>query len=154
VEKGEILLANKTVIYDIYEKMGDAEEHLNYYKVDVDLQWLSKPYPLNVRTATILSGDRDLIPEDITDLMNKYHTFAGDWESGAIAWVAARNHTDVLILRGVSDLIDHSGGEAYDGNIDIFYENTNRIMNDLLDSLPGWIKIYKEYAIVLNQKNI
>ena len=38
-----------------------------------------------------------------------------DWESGAIAWVAARNQTRCLILRGVTDLVGEAGDEAYDG---------------------------------------
>ena len=50
-------------------------------------------------------------------LIEKYNAVAADWESGAIAWVAKKNNTRVLILRGVSDLVDDSGGEAY-GNLD------------------------------------
>ena len=39
---------------------------------------------------------------------------AADWESGAIAWTAARNGVPCLILRAVSDLVDSLGGEVYD----------------------------------------
>ncbi len=63
---------------------------------------------------------------------------AGDWESGAIAWVADRNKTRCLILRGVTDLVGESGGEAY-GNIELFIRNTAEVLETLMSSLPDWI---------------
>jgi adenosylhomocysteine nucleosidase len=153
VEICEILLVEKTVIYDIYEQMGDPDDHLGHYMTEIDLNWLSKPFPLNIRPSTLISGDRDLIPADIISLMKKFNTFAGDWESGSIAWVASRNRTNVLILRGVTDLIDQSGGEAYSGGVKIYYENTAKVMNRLLDSLNQWLLIYEKYQLNEDQKN-
>ena len=63
---------------------------------------------------------------------------AGDWESGAIAWVAARNQTPCLILRGVTDLVGSDGGEAYN-NIALFAENTGLMIQSLIDALPSWL---------------
>ena len=73
-------------------------------------------------------------------MKSKYGAVAGDWESGAIAWVANRNKVRCLILRGVTDLVGAEGGEAYEGNVQIYVENTERIMNDLVLHLPNWIE--------------
>jgi adenosylhomocysteine nucleosidase len=67
-----------------------------------------------VRVGHLASGDRDLDPADLARLRDRFHAIAGDWESGAIAWVAARNHVPVLVLRGVSDVVDaHAGDTTY-----------------------------------------
>jgi adenosylhomocysteine nucleosidase len=63
---------------------------------------------------------------------------AVDWESGAIAWVARQNHTPLLILRGVSDLVSPEDGEAQ-GNLGFFEANAARIMRSLVNDLPKWI---------------
>jgi adenosylhomocysteine nucleosidase len=80
-----------------------------------------------------------LLAEDIPSLKLHYGAVAGDWESGAIAFVAARNQTRCLILRGVTDLVGASGGEAY-GNIQLFKDATGQIMRRLVESLPGWLE--------------
>ncbi|HXV97174.1 MAG TPA: hypothetical protein VEC93_02040, partial [Anaerolineae bacterium] len=85
------------------------------------------------------SADRDLLPEDIPRLKAQFGAAAGDWESGAIAWVAARNETRCLILRGVTDLVGGSGGEAYEGNIHVFVEGTKEVLKQLVEALPAWL---------------
>lgn len=136
-KRGEIILAEKTIVYDIIEQMGDFAEHIAHYTTELDLSWLSEPYPLNVRRALLVSGDRDLLAEEVSKLKARYCAIAGDWESGAIAWVAKRNHASLLILRGVTDLVSEAGGEAY-GNPTIFEEACAHIMTRLVASLPGW----------------
>ena len=44
-------------------------------------------------------------------LREKYGAVGADWESGAIAWTAARNEVPCLILRAGSDLVGAAGGE-------------------------------------------
>lgn len=138
IERGEIILVDRTLVYDIIEQMGDYDEHINHYTTHVDLSWLGEPYPLTVRKSLLVSGDRDLLVEDIPDLKLRYHAVAGDWESGAIAWVAARNQVKCLILRGVTDLVSSQGGEAY-GDIGVFAAASKPIMKRLINSLPDWI---------------
>lgn len=138
VSKGEVLLAGQTLVYDIIEQMSDPDEAIKAYSVDLDLSWLCHPYPLNVRQVRMLSADRDILAGDIVSLINRYDAVAADWESGAIAWVASRNHVRCLILRGVSDLVGVDGGEAY-GNHSVFKAGTNQVMTCLLKSLPGWL---------------
>ncbi len=71
-------------------------------------------------------------------LIQKYQAVAADWESGAIAWVAKRNGVRPLILRGVTDLVGVSGGEAY-GDYELFIQRTREIMKKLFDQLPKWL---------------
>ncbi|MBN2548695.1 MAG: hypothetical protein JXB15_06040 [Anaerolineales bacterium] len=139
IERGEIILVEKTIVYDIIEQMGDPQEHIAHYTTHIDLSWLGLPYPTPVRRALLVSGDRDLLIEDIPNLKSLYGAAAGDWESGAIAFVASRNRTRLLILRGVTDLVGASGGEAY-GNIELFREATSRIMKQLIEWLPAWLE--------------
>jgi adenosylhomocysteine nucleosidase len=138
VGRGEIILAERTLVYDIYEQMGDADAHLAHYTTQIDLSWLGKDLPLAVRRSLLVSGDRDLMPGDLPELCERYGAIAADWESGTIAWVAQRNQVRCLILRGVTDLVGDDGGEAY-GNIEFFQQATLGIMRRLLESLPGWL---------------
>ena len=134
VEAGEIILAERTLIYDIYEQMHDPELTRQKYATDLDLSWLPADLPLRVRRSILVSADRDLVPAEICELQRKYGAIAGDWESGAIAYVAARNQVRCLILRGVSDLVSEHGGEAYDDE-DLFPARAAQIMEALLGSL-------------------
>jgi adenosylhomocysteine nucleosidase len=139
IEKGTVILAERTLVYDIVEQMGDYQAALAHYATDVDLSWLREDHPQDVRRTLLVSGDRDLLVEDIPRLKAEFGAVAGDWESGAIAWVAARNDTRCLILRGVSDLVGPGGGEAYEGNIHVFVAGTTEIIKRLVHDLPAWI---------------
>lgn len=124
VEPGEVILANRTVVYDIVERMGDPDAAIATYSTELDLSWLGDAFPIPVRPGTLVSADADLDPLAITDLHTRYGAVAGDWESGATAYVAARNNTRCLILRGVTDLVGPSAGDAYDGTLTLFTEAT------------------------------
>jgi len=138
IQPGDVVMAQETLVYDIYERMGDAQQALNKYAVRLDLSWLGEPYPLEVKKVRLLSADRDIDPGEIVALQTRFQAIAADWESGAIAWVAQRNGIKCLVLRGVSDLVTSDGGEAY-GSLDVFLEGTRLVMERLLESLPGWI---------------
>jgi adenosylhomocysteine nucleosidase len=147
VKRGEIILVKKTVIYDIYEQMGDPDEHIQYYTAELDTAWVSDPLPVTAIRKVLVSGDRDLYWKDVSHLKNKYGAIAGDWESGAIAWVALRNHTLCFILRGVTDLVGEKGGEAYNGNVQFYYRSTVEIMTKLVMTLPQWLEMYYRHSI-------
>lgn len=138
LEVGDIVLADETIVYDIYERMGGAQEALDFYSTHINLDFLKEPYPLEVRRMRLISADRDIDPEEVTALQDQFEAGAADWESGAIAWVAAKNGVCCLILRGVSDLVDENGGEAY-GNIELFWQRTPEVITILLKSLPAWL---------------
>lgn len=135
---GEILLVEKTLIYDIYERMGDPAEALDFYTTELDLSFLSDPYPQAVRRSLLVSADQDIDPDLIHKLTDDFGAVAADWESGAIAWTARRNQTRCLILRGVSDVVDPFGGEIYDS--DEFHKRAEAVMTALLKALPNWIR--------------
>ncbi|MFM8369079.1 MAG: hypothetical protein ACKOBD_10025, partial [Chloroflexota bacterium] len=78
-----------------------------------------------------------LPPPNIAHLL-PMGAIAGDWESGALAWVANKNAARLLILRGVSDLVNEEAGEAYD-NLALFEERTKEVMQKLFTQLPSWL---------------
>lgn len=142
IKQGEIILAKKTVIYDILEQMSDPDQAVEKYTVDFDLAWLPSNPPQPVLVDTLISADRDINPADIPCLIEKYKAAAADWESGAIAWVARRNKVPCLILRAVSDLVDFASSEAY-GDYPYFEEQCRGIMANFAQHLQEWIKTFQ-----------
>jgi len=140
IAKGAVVLVDRTIVYDIFEQMGDNDSAIAHYSMDLDLSWLGKDYPMDVIKTSMVSGDRDLIIQDIPDLKRLYDAKAGDWESGAIAFVATKNKTPLLILRGITDLVGESGGEAY-GHFELFEQAAQDVMRRLDRSLSGWLEI-------------
>ncbi len=137
IKRGQLILAERTIIYDIIEQMGDGEQAIQDRSVELDLSWLKPHLPKNLLMTTLISADRDIQPADLSRLIEKYGAVAADWESGAIAWVAHRNKTKCLILRGVTDLVGENGGEVY-GDYQTFVEKTNDVMRELIDMLGWW----------------
>jgi adenosylhomocysteine nucleosidase len=141
----DIILADKTIIYDIKEAMGDSKEAIADYTTEIDLSWLDTlNFPARVTRSLLVSADRDLVTKEITDLENQYNAIAGDWESGSIAYVSARNKKKLIILRGVTDIVSSQAGEAYN-NFSLFEQRTGLVMNKLLDQLPLWIAFAAKY---------
>ncbi len=142
VERFQTILVNKTIIYDIKEAMGDSNEAIADYTTEIDLSWLGNELPTAVQKRTILSADKDLQTTEIEFLRRQYSAVVADWESGAIAYVAKRNKSKLIILRGVTDLVSLSRGEAY-GDFNLFATRTDSVMENLLNALPKWIKFLK-----------
>ena len=138
IKRETVILVEKTIIYDIFEQMTDGSEEIAFYTTKVDLAWLPRVLPFPVLRGLLVSGDRDILAQDIPMLVQKYQAVAADWESGAIAWVAKRNGVRTLILRGVTDLVGDSGGEAY-GDYELFLQRTGQIMKKLFNQLPRWL---------------
>jgi adenosylhomocysteine nucleosidase len=136
VEQGDVVLVEKTFVYDIVELMGDLDIS-TYYASSLDLSWLPQPYPHPVRRGTLASADSDLPPDKIA-FLREHGAIAADWESAALAWVARKNNTRLLILRAVSDIVSEHGGEAYN-NIEIFNQRAKEIMKQLFAQLPDWL---------------
>lgn len=142
IDRGSIILAEKTIVYDIYELMYPTQDHIVHYTTDMDVSWLDENFPLQVQKTLLVSGDRDLSQKDIPELKAKYQAVAGDWESGSIAFVAKLNKIPAIVMRGVSDLVGEDGGEAYK-NVEVFERNTQRIMKKLVENLPHIIRSSK-----------
>ncbi len=141
IERFETVLAERTVVYDITERMGDSTEAIRSYSTTIDLDWLgSRSLPSPARRSILVSADRDLAPADIPLLRRLYKAIAVDWESGAIARVASRNEKRVVILRGVSDLVgEESNSETY-GKPELFEDSSRTIMRHLFEVLPMWVE--------------
>jgi adenosylhomocysteine nucleosidase len=135
----DVVLVDETVIYDIYERMLDADEAIAEFRVKIDVGRWPASLRDRVIVGPIASGDRDLQPDDLAKLQAKYRATVGDWESGSIAWVASRNNVRVLILRGVTDTVDGKGSVT-DGNPGAWERATAGLMKTLLalltDALP------------------
>jgi len=140
VNQGDLILVEQTFMYDIVELMNDLDIS-DYYASSLDLSWLAEPEHFPTRRGIIASADSDLPPHKISFLKSN-GAIVADWESAALAWVARKNNTRLLILRMVSDLVSEEGGEAYD-NVEIFNERAKVIMKQLVDQLPGWMKVVK-----------
>jgi adenosylhomocysteine nucleosidase len=137
----ETVVADRTVVYDITERMGDSAEAIRSYSTAIDLSWLgSSPLPSPARRSPLVSADRDLAPADVPRLRLLYQATAVDWESGAIARVSARNERRVLILRGVTDLVGEARDSETYGMPQLFEERARTIMCDLFRVLPLWIE--------------
>ena len=143
IEQGTIVLVEKTIVYDITEQMTDSDAAIAHYSTKLDLSWLPRVLPFPVMRGLLVSGDRDIVAEDIPVLVKKYEAVAADWESGAIAWVAKRNGVRALILRGVSDLVGADGGEVY-GDYELFQQRTKEIMKKLFVQLPKWLSVIEK----------
>ena len=139
IETGTVILVERTIVYDIIEQMTNSDEAIQHYSTEIDLSWLGNELPSSAVRGFLVSADRDIVIEDIPMLIQKYGAVAADWESGAIAWVANRNGTRLLILRAVSDLVGGEGGEAY-GNYDLFIARTKVVMKRLFEVLPDWLE--------------
>lgn len=110
---GDVVLVERSVIYDLVERMGDPDETIADYATTIDTSRWPARLAARVHAGPIVSGDQDLDPARVDDLHARYHASAGDWESGAIAWVAARYGTPVVILRAVTDVVTRGGDPTY-----------------------------------------
>ncbi|MBT3982593.1 MAG: 5'-methylthioadenosine/S-adenosylhomocysteine nucleosidase [Bacteriovoracaceae bacterium] len=138
VSRGDLILVEKTIIYDMYEKMSDPDQFIREYSTDIDLCWL-ETCPLPVTRETMLSADRDLDQSDIPHLKSKYGAKVVDWESGSIARVCQKNNVKCLIIRGVSDTVSLEKPQSYQKNTDDYHTGAKDIIPKLIHSLPEWI---------------
>jgi adenosylhomocysteine nucleosidase len=137
---GDIVLASETTIYDIVELMGNPDEAIADFRTRLDTSAWPARLAGRVVIGPIVSADRDLEPTAVAGLAAKYHAGVGDWESGAIAWVASHNHTAVLILRGVTDVVDAAGNDPTYNAVDVWERASIAVMTALVallgDALP------------------
>jgi len=142
IPRGETLVVTRTLAYDIEEAMGDSVEAIRAYTTDIDVRWLDAVLPEAPRTP-LVSGDRDLRPVDLEHLVGRYDAVAADWESAAIAYVASRRGTPLVIVRTVSDLVDTTHGETI-GDLPRFEQASTSIMRTLLlEHLPAIVRAFR-----------
>src|SRR6185503_17822680 len=91
-------------------------------------------FPLRVRRSHLVSADRDLMPSQVDELVERFDAIAGDWESSAIAFVAQRRAVPLLIIRTVSDLVTSRAGETI-GALHVFESAATNAMRELAGDL-------------------
>ena len=141
VSVNDIILAEETVIYDIIEGMSSYQAAIDHYAVKANLDWMGSDLPFQVKRLKLYSADRDIRPVDVAGILRTLSASAADWESGAFAWVCAKNHRDWLVLRAVTDLVGDQFAEAL-GNADLWKSRTRKAMETLLNTLPWLINQY------------
>jgi adenosylhomocysteine nucleosidase len=139
VKRFDVVAVEKVVIYDIAEAMGDSKEAIAEYSTTLPLP---AHIPVQAIKATMYSADRDLTAAGLHEIDALYRPVVADWESGAIAWVAHRNVIPLLILRGVTDLVSPENAEAQ-GNLQLFQDNTARVMRNLVGDLSKWLAVWR-----------
>lgn len=135
---GETLLVTDTVMYDVYERMGDSQQAINFYRAKLDTDWIGSELPDHTRRASLASADQDIDFQNFKILTEDFGVPAADWESAAIAWVLKANEVRGLILRGVSDTITRSASET-DNNHSLWHSRVETIMQKLLRDLPFYL---------------
>lgn len=142
-QPGETLLVRETLIYDIVERMDDPAAALAHYTTINDTSWITSPLPAGTRLARIVSADQDIDYTSYNLLTETHQADAADWETGAFAWVAARNHVPWLALRGVSDLVTPQASET-DNRVDLWHSRLDRLMRKILADLPFYFEEFSQ----------
>jgi nucleoside phosphorylase len=128
INRFDIVAVERVVIYDIAEAMGDSKEAVSEYSTALHLP--NKLLAGAVK-ATMYSEDRDLTAAGLREIEGPYTPVVADWESGAIAWIAIKNRTPILILRGVTDLVSPDRAEST-GESATVQNNASRVMQQLV----------------------
>ena len=142
IQKGDIIVVNKTITYDILEQMGDSQAAIDHFSSKLKTISLEKIEGLRWREHLMISADQDIVAKKVPFLKTQFHAIAADWESSSIAFIANKNQKDIYILRGVSDIVRETGSEAY-GNLSNFQAGAKLVMTTLLDILPHILKQIK-----------
>ena len=74
VNQEDVVLVERTFIYDIVELM-DSADVTEYYASSLDLNWLAEPYPYPVRRGIVASADSDLVSEEGGEVYNQMDVF-------------------------------------------------------------------------------
>ena len=135
---GETLLITNTVMYDVFERMGDSQQAIDKYRANLETDWIGVNLPENTRRSALASADQDIDFRNFKLLTQEFGVPAADWESAAIAWVFKTNGVKGLILRGVSDIVSPTASES-DNNHSLWQTRVERIMGKLLQDLPFYL---------------
>lgn len=140
VDLYETILVDETIVYDLIDRIGESGKSIQYYRMTIPLEWLKNEELNRLKKAKMATADQDLDPKQLKELNTKYGVIVGDWESGGIAWVAYRNETKLLILRGVSDVVGEKGNPAYIVDERIFLEGVRIVMTELIKIVNRFIR--------------
>jgi adenosylhomocysteine nucleosidase len=133
VKKGDYIVANKTLQYDVFQKFGKPSLRFKRGLITklntswVDLGECRKQFHAGI----IASADQDLDFKN-RRLLNKRGVLAADWESASIATICALNKVRCLIMRGVSDIPVPSNQSSKIHQGRDYSKNTSAILENLI----------------------
>jgi adenosylhomocysteine nucleosidase len=144
VKELDIILANRTIQYDVIERFGELTESFQRdQETIIDVSWAKKcRSPEISHVGAIASADQDLSLEFRAELQTA-KILAADWESASIAKICQLNKIKCLILRGVSDIPqDESSSEHLQDNH--YCRNTPKIMERLVNIVRRMTSIFAD----------
>ena len=131
----DVVYASHTLQYDCEDPRPDMGR-----VVVADQSWLRLDELRSlVHVGPIASADHDLTYEHL-ECLRKEHVLGGDWESGAIAYVAALNGVRWAIFRGISDIPLAPGADDVGRQLVDYRTNTPAVMAKLLELLPTIVR--------------
>lgn len=133
LKKLDIVIADKTVQYDVIVKFG-AEIEFFYSPMitPIDNGWINfEGISEKLHKGLVATADMDMSYENIHEL-RKEGVLVADWESGAIAKIAELNGVKCCILRGVSDIPQSIEINDTENQGNDYVKNTPLIMEKLL----------------------
>jgi len=132
----DIVIANKTALYDIIYRMGEPYEFIPpEFIVNIDNSWFDfSKLPNNTLEGFIATADQDVDYDTRIKLQNE-NVLAADWESGAVALICQLNKIPCCIIRGISD-IPMAASEDNSINQGFAYlENTPLVMKKIIEEI-------------------
>jgi len=132
----DIVIANKTALYDFINRMGETYEFIPVETVvNIDNSWFDfSKLSGNVSIGFIASADQDVDFELRTKLKNE-NILAADWESGAVSIICYINKIPCCIIRGITDIpIDASIESSINQGSD-YLENTPLVMKKIINEI-------------------
>jgi adenosylhomocysteine nucleosidase len=148
VKERDIILANRTIQYDVIERFGEPTESFEKdQETIIDVSWAEKCGSSEISyVGAIASADQDLSLES-RDKLQEAKILAADWESASIAKVCELNRIRCLILRGVSDI--PQGSSSSKASQDLHYCNNTPI---IIERLVGIVVQISPLFVDINRR--
>jgi adenosylhomocysteine nucleosidase len=129
----DIVIANKTAIYDHIIRMGESYEFMNKETlVNIDNSWIDfSKLPNNITEGFIATADQD-IDHDTRLTLQAENVLAADWESGSVALICRINKIPCCVIRGISDIPENESTESLINQGTAYIENTPIVMETIL----------------------
>jgi nucleoside phosphorylase len=135
LEEFDVVVANKTAIYDFIFRMGEPYEFLAKETiVNIDNSWIDfSKLPESTYEGFIATADMD-VDYDTRIKLQIANVLAADWESGAVALISHLNKIPCCIIRGISDIPENSSEESSSNQGTAYLKNTPLIIKEIINS--------------------
>lgn len=134
--ESDIIIANKTAIYDYVYCMGQPYEFIASETITkIDNSWIDfSKLPKGTYEGFIATADRDVdygtkIKLQSSDVM------AADWESGSVAIICQLNNVSCCIIRGITDIPEDSSAKSSNNQGIAYLKNTPLVIEKIINSI-------------------